>query len=249
MGSNDLPPYAPSPTYGKSDSLTPVRPAETPPAPGALPARPPRASHPSAARIRTSVDRSGWTSAPGSARGSGWTSARASVPGSARAPGPTSAWARHRRARRSRRRSPRRRFRPAAEGAGPAEAERLGEGEALPPFPSGAREESPPPACPACPSGSTCPPSGSAPVPRRSADELGAGFPPPPSSLTLIQPAEARTAREAAIQTAVRPGADNWRTGAPPVQGTRVSLPNSRHPARDTPGIPLTARAARRVTR
>ncbi|MGX1504600.1 UNVERIFIED_CONTAM: hypothetical protein RKD43_003225 [Streptomyces graminofaciens] len=133
--------------------------------------------------------------------------------------------------------------RPAAEGAGPAEAERLGEGEALPPFPSGAREESPPPACPACPSGSTCPPSGSAPVPRRSADELGAGFPPPPSSLTLIQPAEARTAREAAIQTAVRPGADNWRTGAPPVQGTRVSLPNSRHPARDTPGIPLTARA------
>ena len=92
---------------------------------------------------------------------------------------------------------------------GPAVPLGLGDAPAPPAPPSDASEPWPTLAC--RPPGTPCPPSGSATVPRRSVVERGAGFP-PSSSLTLIQPAEAATASAVAIQTAERPGADNWRT-------------------------------------
>jgi hypothetical protein len=104
-------------------------------------------------------------------------------------------------------------------GFAAAGADPLGSGEAsapsLPCAPSVSLPSDPafPPR--ACRPPAACPPSDSATDPRLSTDELGAGFP-PSSSLTLIQPAEAATASEAAIQTAKRPGTDqrtdNWRT-------------------------------------
>ncbi|MBD0744062.1 hypothetical protein BG418_21060 [Streptomyces sp. CBMA152] len=83
------------------------------------------------------------------------------------------------------------------------------------------------------------------PAPASSRPAEAEGFGAFPSSLTLMQPADAATT---SAVTAKRTGADNWRTGGLHRRGRgRVALPNSLFPAGDTPGTLPVRTGFRRV--
>lgn len=113
------------------------------------------------------------------------------------------------------------RGRPACEESdtsGEGDGEELGLGDALLPLWSASIRSAlsiPARPCrpPATPGPATVPPSGSAAVPCRSAEREGAGF--TSSSPTLMQPAQAATASEAATQPAIRPGTEGPERGDP----------------------------------
>ncbi|MFI5758224.1 hypothetical protein [Streptomyces sp. NPDC051569] len=105
--------------------------------------------------------------------------------------------------------------------SGEGAAAELGLGDAFSPWSSGpvpaagdafpVRSRRPPDTPTPAPAPALVPPSGSAATPCRSTGLTGVGL--PASSPTLMQPPEAATASDVTIQTARRPGTDNWRTG------------------------------------
>lgn len=218
MGSNDLPPYAPSPTEGKprpSDSRYTGRRATRHMGPccgdaagsvripypctfaGIAPARTSGADDAGGGSVGSLGGGVGLTGggSDGDGCGCGCDGCSEGEPPPCVGPGPPGGCGRRR----------------PGPALGPAVPLGLGDAPA-PAAPPSDVAEPPRPTLACRPPGTPCPPSGSATVPRRSVVERGAGFP-PSSSLTLIQPAEAATASAVAIQTAKRPGADNWRTG------------------------------------